>query len=125
MDTGSQPFRFPVELADALARIRFEAGRRHGFIVERRTTRRALRAAQLDEALLWQVIESLSEADYCEGPMQDHHCLDRQLWVFGPIVGGRKMYLKVGFRSHGTEREMALVIWSFHPPRYPMRRHSP
>ena len=45
MDDALRPIRFPVELDDALVHIRLLAQQRHGFLVDRRSTRRAMRKA--------------------------------------------------------------------------------
>lgn len=120
MEDHHPSLRFPVELSDALLHIRTLASRRHGFVVSRRSTRRAMRRIDLSDDALWLVIGDLEPADYLEGPMTDHHCTDREVWVFRPIVGGRRMYLKVAFRRVPEGPESALVVWSFHPPRFPL-----
>lgn len=124
MDDDSFNLRFPVELDGALLHIRGLAERRHGFIVSRRITRRAMRKVDATSDVLWQVIESLEALDYLDGPLADHHCADREVWVFRPVVGGQRMYLKVAFRRVPEGPESALVIWSFHQPRFPMKDPS-
>lgn len=119
MEDGSS-LRFPVELGTALPHIRELAFRRHGFVVSRRITRRAMRRVDLTSDALWHVIANLEATDYQDGPMTDHYCADREVWVFRPIVGGQRMYVKVAFRRVPEGPESALVVWSFHPPRFPL-----
>ena len=122
MSDHQPPLRFPVELSAALPHIRELASRRHGFLVSRRITRRAMRRVVLTTESLWLVIANLEATDYEDGPMTDHHCADREVWVFRPMVGGQRMYLKVAFRRVPDGPESALVVWSFHPPRFPLER---
>lgn len=122
MSDHPPPLRFPVELSAALPYIRELASRRHGFLVSRRITRRAMRRVVLTTESLWLVIANLEATDYEDGPMTDHHCADREVWVFRPMVGGQRMYLKVAFRRVPDGPESALVVWSFHPPRFPLER---
>ena len=122
MSDHPPPLRFPVELSAALPYIRELASRRHGFPVSRRITRRAMRRVVLTTESLWLVIANLEATDYEDGPMTDHHCADREVWVFRPMVGGQRMYLKVAFRRVPDGPESALVVWSFHPPRFPLER---
>ena len=67
MDDDPVNLRFPVELDGALFHIRGLAERRHGFIVSRRITRRAMRKVDATSDVLWQVIESLEALDYLDG----------------------------------------------------------
>ena len=125
MDDAERPIRFPVELEQALEHIRLLAHRRHGYLVDRRSTRRAMRRAAIAPDLVWNVVARLSPADFHEGPRPDHHCLHREVWIFCPTVNGRVMYLKIAFRRVPDGPESALVIWSFHQPRFPLQRGDP
>ena len=121
MDDLPDPIRFPVDLGSALEHMRHLARRRHGFVIARRTTRRAMRKELVSPESLWALIERLGPHDFERGPTQDHHCEDREVWVFAPMVNGRRMYLKIAFRRVPEGPESALVIWSFHQPRFPMK----
>ena len=121
MDNAPRPIRFPVELDDALVHIRLLAQQRHGFLVDRRSTRRAMRKVAATQDMVWELLVQLSPADFHDGPLQDDHCPDREVWIFCPTLNGRRMYLKIAFRRVQESSESALVIWSFHQPRFPMR----
>lgn len=120
MDDALRPIRFPVELEEALEHIRLLAHRRHGYLVDRRSTRRTMRKAAITPDMVWNVVARLSPADFHEGPRRDHHCLHREVWIFCPMIDGRVMYLKIAFRRAPDGPESALVIWSFHHPRFPL-----
>jgi len=79
-----------------------------------------MRRVDLTSDSLWHVIANLKATDYQDGPMTDNYCADREVWVFQPIVGGRRMYLKVAFQRVPEGPESALVVRSFHPPRSPL-----
>ena len=80
-----------------------------------------MRRATMTPEAVWDLVARLSVADFHEGPLPDHHCPDREVWIFCPMLLGRTMYLKIAFRRVPEGPESALVVWSFHQPRFPMR----
>jgi len=67
-------------------------------------------------------ILELSVTDYCEGPVQDRD-MPGDLWVFGKVIGGREVYIKLKLASFGTLKIVRIV--SFHAAKeslcYPYR----
>ena len=59
------------------------------------------------------VIFALSPAFYCEGPLAEEHGQPGEVWVFGKIIGGEPVYIKLYFSTDATDRRPAKVI-SFH-----------
>jgi len=57
-------------------------------------------------------ILELSVADYCEGPLQDRD-MPGDLWVFGKVIGGGEIYIKLKLASFGNLKKLRIV--SFHP----------
>lgn len=116
------PLRFPIELARALDRITRNARVRNGFFMHRRTNRRGRRDLGLRDADAWNLLASLTAEDFHRGPEVDRHAPDRELWLFAPLVGEQRAYLKVAFRSGDPLDDTTLVIWSIHPARFEMNR---
>lgn len=116
------PLRFPVEVVGAVDRIVSGARAQRGWFMHRRANRRGKRDLGLTDDGAWDVIAALTVADYHAGPEPDHHFADRQLWVFAPLVGTARAYLKVSFRPSDHPPDTTLVVWSIHPARFEMRR---
>jgi hypothetical protein len=118
---GPEALRFPVELVVALGSIRAFARMRHGTFVDRRINRRSTRKLLLGAEELWRAIERLQPADYHDGPSSDHHHSTREVWIFGPMVGGKRFYLKVSPPPEGDPAGTGVIVWSCHPARFDMR----
>jgi len=116
-----EALRFPVELVVALDAIQAFARRRHGMFVDRRINRRSARTFLLGAEELWRAIERLQPEDYHDGPTSDHHHSEREVWIFGPMVGGRRFYLKVSLPPEGDPIGTGVIVWSCHPARFGMR----
>jgi hypothetical protein len=57
-----------------------------------------------------QIVEELDVKDYSEGPIEDTNFVGSPLWVFGKIVKGHELYIKI---SMGMPNRSTLCI-SFH-----------
>ena len=86
MDDALRPIRFPVELEEALEHIRLLAHRRHGYLVDRRSTRRAMRKAAITPDVVWNVVAAPELS------------LTLKTWCF-PVAGC------VGYRGYFSEPE--------------------
>jgi len=62
------------------------------------------------------VLENLKIEDYSEGPIEDKLNYYGEMWVFGKIVKGREVYIKI---SIGKSNSNAICI-SFHIAEHPM-----
>lgn len=114
--------RFPAEVVRAIDRITRNARIRNGFFMHRRANRRGRRDLGLRDADAWNLVASLTVADFHAGPEVDRHAPERELWIFAPLVGERRAYLKVAFRPDDPTDETTLVVWSIHPARFEMTR---
>jgi hypothetical protein len=63
-----------------------------------------------------QIIEELEVKDYSEGPIEDTNFVGSPLWVFGKIVKGHEVYIKI---SMGMPNRSTLCI-SFHISEFPI-----
>jgi len=67
-------------------------------------------------------ILGLSVVDYCAGPLQDRD-MPGDLWVFGKVIEGREIYIKLKLARIGPVKRVRIV--SFHPAKeslcYPYR----
>jgi hypothetical protein len=64
------------------------------------------RQTQKDEIL------SLTVEDYCSGPNPDKD-LPGQIWVFGKVIGGQEVYIKLKIAEHRSGKIAKCI--SFHP----------
>ena len=74
--------------------------------------------AILDIAIIKQkqIVEELDVKDYSEGPIEDTNFVGSPLWVFGKIVKGYELYIKI---SMGMPNRSTLCI-SFHISEFPI-----
>lgn len=63
-----------------------------------------------------QIVEELEVKDYSEGPIEDTNFVGSPLWVFGKIVKGHELYIKI---SMGMPNRSTLCI-SFHISEFPI-----
>ena len=63
-----------------------------------------------------QIVEELDVKDYLEGPIEDTNFVGSSLWVFGKIVKGHELYIKI---SMGMPNRSTLCI-SFHISEFPI-----
>ena len=54
-----------------------------------------------------QIIEELEVKDYSEGPIEDTNFVGSPLWVFGKIVKGYEVYIKI---SNGMPNRGCLIV---------------
>jgi hypothetical protein len=76
---------------------------------------------------VWDEIQNLKETDYCQGPLVDNQGYANDFWVFGKIIQGYEVYIKLkvkDFNSEG-EKQLSLLCISFHfserPLVYPLK----
>src|SRR5690349_21090324 len=65
-----------------------------------------------------EIIGSLDEGCYVNGPSPDDHDSAREVWVFGSTIDFSEIYIKLTLRRHPQKRNVFyLLIWSFHVAR--------
>ncbi len=62
------------------------------------------------------IIEDLKPEDYCEGPKEDTLNKGTDQWVFGKLVKGRDVYIKITLGNPGKP----VICISFHIAEYPL-----
>jgi len=62
------------------------------------------------------LISELKVEDYCLGPETDHSYFDQTIWIFGKMIKGKEIYIKI---SMGTLNSRVICI-SFHPSKSPL-----
>jgi len=71
------------------------------------------------------IILGLSVADYCDGPCHDHS-MPGDLWIFGKLILGKEVYIKLKLVKFGPIRRVRLI--SFHPTKddlaYPFKEET-
>lgn len=61
------------------------------------------------------VLRRLTVEDYCEGPLPDDKGRPLEWWVFGPVVSGCCLYVKVSLHKG------RVICKSFHLPQWEMK----
>ena len=62
------------------------------------------------------VLEELEVSDYCEGPIEDTLYKSADMWVFGRMIKGHEIYIKITLGEAGSN----VLCISFHMAEYKM-----
>lgn len=62
------------------------------------------------------VLEQLEVENYCEGPLEETMHGTGNMWVFGKIISGNELYIKIAM---GQPRNKVICI-SFHKAEHPL-----
>jgi len=62
------------------------------------------------------VLDELTVEDYCEGPLPEDWYGSKHMWVFGKVIKGNEIYIKITLGADGSN---TLCI-SFHIAEHPM-----
>lgn len=63
-----------------------------------------------------EVLKELKKEDYSTGPMEDKLYGNVSMWVFGKVVKGKEIYIKITLGKAGTN----VICISFHTSQHPM-----
>ena len=80
-------------------------------LVKRSETMNCLAELELDFGDVRDLILQLLVTDYCEGPVNDRN-MPGDLWVFGKVVAGKEVYIKLKLATFGSLKLVRVV--SFH-----------
>lgn len=117
---GDGPLPFPSALQRTLSAIRSAAGRDLVTVVHRRRHRRELDALGIRREDVVECLLRLAREDFRDGPLIDHHDPRRDVWVFGPRLGGVQMYVKIALGRITPEEPERIFVWSFHRAKHLM-----
>ena len=88
------------------------------FLDDRGKNAQTLATLEITPIARRKVLESLEINDYSEGPLAEAiYGGKAEMWVFGRIVKGREVYIKITLGFAGG----AVICISFHIAEYPMR----
>lgn len=62
------------------------------------------------------ILEKLETEDYSEGPLKETLYKGADMWVFGKVIKGREVYIKITMGAVGC----SVICISFHLAQYPM-----
>lgn len=69
------------------------------------------------------IIEEIEIQDYCKGPIEDHLNKGSAMWVFGKMIKGKEVYIKITLGFPGS----SVLCISFHiaekPMTYPYKKY--
>lgn len=122
---GGESLPFPPPLERALLAIRAAAALDLVTVVHRRRHRREFDGLAVRRADVVGCLLGLNVEDYRDGPHPDHHQPEHDVWIFGPRIGGRQMYVKVAIGRERTDGPLRIVVWSFHPAKHAMPPRDP
>ena len=63
-----------------------------------------------------QVLDNLTAEDYSEGPLPEDWYGSKEMWVFGKVVKGQEIYIKITLGAEGSNT----ICISFHIAAHPM-----
>lgn len=117
---SGDPLPFPSALERALSAIRSAAGQDLVTVMHRRRHRRELDALGIRREDVVECLLRLDREDFRDGPLIDHHDPGRDVWIFGPRLGGLQMYVKIALGRITPEEPERIFVWSFHRAKHPM-----
>ena len=117
---GGESLPFPPPLERALLAIRAAAALDLVTVVHRRRHRREFDGLAVRRADVVGCLLGLNVEDYRDGPHPYHHEPARDVWIFGPWLEGRQMYVKVALGRIAPDEPVRIFVWSFHRARHPM-----
>ena len=86
------------------------------FLNDRAKNTKTLAILEIPVTKQKQIIEELEIKDYSEGSIEDTNFVGSPLWVFGKIIKGYELYIKI---SMGLPNRNTLCI-SFHMAEFPI-----
>ena len=63
-----------------------------------------------------EIIENLTVEDYSEGPLDDNLYGMASMWVFGTMINGKEIYIKISLGKFSSQ----VICISFHDAQYAM-----
>jgi hypothetical protein len=67
------------------------------------------------------VLENLQPVDYSEGPVNDTLYHSTDMWIFGRIVKGKEIYIKISMGAPGTRAICISFHIAEHALKYPLK----
>ena len=64
-----------------------------------------------------EVLKNLKSENYCNGPVEDALYKTAPMWIFGTMVKGEEIYIKINLGAHGAN----VICISFHIAERPMK----
>lgn len=68
-----------------------------------------------------QVLDNLSSEDYSEGPKPEEWLGSKEMWVFGKVIKGHEIYIKITLGAEGTQTICISFHQAEHQMNYPFR----
>lgn len=76
---------------------------------------------EITPAYRLEVLKELKKEDYSDGPLKDILYGESSMWVFGKIVKGEEVYIKITLGLHGSKVICISFHISEHPMNYPLK----
>lgn len=77
----------------------------------------ALLTLEITPVYRQKVLEELQATDYCEGPKTEKLYGGAEMWVFGKLIKGLPVYIKITLGFLGAQ----VICISFHIAEYPLK----
>ena len=94
--------------------------------VRRKETLDALAQLGITSKHAKSLVLALTPDDYVSGPEPDHNYPGLEVWVFGLVVSGQEVYVKLQVIVDPPERSVCISFHlPQHPMHYPLRQNRP
>jgi hypothetical protein len=84
---------------------------------------KTLLALEFNYTHVKKILRELKWEDYSEGPIPDKQYHNSDMWVFGKIVKGQEVYIKVQMGSPGSETICISFHFSEYAMSYPLKNY--
>jgi len=84
---------------------------------DRSKNAQALLDLDITPVLREQILKTLQAIDYCEGPNSENLYGGADMWIFGKIVKGQEVYIKISLGVTGAK----VICISFHVAEHAMK----
>lgn len=88
---------------------------------ERGKNAKALAELEITPSQRKQVLEKLETEDYCEGPLKDTLYKGSDMWVFGKLLKGKELYIKITMGVAGSSVLCISFHLAEHAMKYPLK----
>jgi len=105
-----------VDVDKFLGDFKFKMNIRDVLFSNRLKNTQALSDLEITPISRKQILDELENIDYSEGPLEDKMMNGASMWVFGKIVKGHEVYIKITIGNPN----LSVVCISFHLAEHPM-----
>jgi hypothetical protein len=76
---------------------------------------------EINQSQALEVVKKLEVLDYAEGPIDETVFQGADMWVFGKVVKGKEVYIKITMGQQGMQVLCISFHIADHPMQYPLK----